>query len=157
MTDANLRYLTVDQALADVAHFVTDIQRRYSSQQDRRPAVIVVGGHYSGNLAAWFQQKYPHLSAGAWASSAPVLSVVNHQLYKETAAATYRSIGGDACYNAIESGFAAIETLVQNGQLDELSAIFSLCPASYLRTDRSISLFFALIAEAFAVIVQTST
>lgn len=157
LTDENLRFLTVDQALADAAQFVTLLQQQHATPEFPRQAVIVVGGHYSGNLAVWFRQKYPHLVDGALAASAPVLSVVNHHQYKETAAESYRYFGGDECYDAIETGFSAIEDWVQRGQLDELSALFSLCRESYLRTDRSVSLFFTLLSEAFALIVQTAT
>lgn len=86
-----------------------------------------------------------------------MLAVVNHQLYKETAGASYRSFGGDSCYNAIETGFAYMEQMVDDGQLDELSDIFSLCPDSHLGTERSISLFFSLVAESLADIVRLAT
>lgn len=157
LTNENLRFLTVDQALADIAHFVAEIQAQHATAEHPRPAVIVIGGHYSGNLAVWFRQKYPHLSAGAWAASAPVWSVVNHHQYKETAAESYRLFGGDECYDTIDASFSYMEDMIQGGELDELSSLFSLCPESYLRTDRSINLFFSLLAEAFAVIVQEAT
>lgn len=120
-------------------------------------AVVVIGSHYGGNLAIWFRQKYPHLTVGAWGSSAPLLSIINHQLYKETAGASYRSFGGDACYNAIENGFSYMDQMVEDNKLDELSTIFNLCEDSYLRTERSISLFFSLIAESLADIVRLAT
>lgn len=157
LTNENLRFLTADQALADVAYFIHYVKQSYVTPGAEESQVIVVGSHYAGNLAVWFRQKYPHLALGAWASSAPVLSVVNHQLYKETSAATYRNVGGDACYDAIESSFAFVERMVQNNQLEELSNIFYICPDSTLRTDRSISLFFSLLAEAFSLVVQLSS
>lgn len=119
--------------------------------------VIVVGRHYSANLAVWFRQKYPHLALGAWASSAPVLSVVNQYQYKETAARTFRQIGGDSCYYSIQRSFDYIESLIRADRLDDVSALFSLCPNSYLRNERSINLFFALLAEVFSFVVQLSS
>lgn len=157
LTNDNLRFLNVDQALADVAHFITHIKRHDVIPGAEDSKVIVVGRHYSANLAVWFRQKYPHLALGAWASSAPLLSVVNHHLYKETAAETFRTIGGDSCYNAIQNSFTHIETLVQADQLDAVSSLFSLCTENYLRTERSLSTFFAFLAEVFSLVVQLST
>lgn len=157
MTNANLRFLTVDQALADIAHFVDFLQQEHATAEHPDHAVIVVGLTYSGNLAVWFRQKYPHLADGAVASSAPVLSVVNHQLYKETAGETYRSVGGDECYDALEASFTAIEDMVQRGGLDELSEMFHLCRDSYIRTDRGVSSFNFLLSEIFSYIVQSTS
>lgn len=56
-TVENLRFLTVDQALADTAHFITNITAETPGAEES--PVIVIGGHYSGSLAVWFRQKYP--------------------------------------------------------------------------------------------------
>lgn len=59
----SLRFLTIEQALADAAHFVG-----YVSSEAVSPnagPVIAIGGHYSASLAVWLRQKYPHLVAGA--------------------------------------------------------------------------------------------
>ena len=48
--------------------------------------VITVGGSYSGNLAAWFKVKYPHLSDGSVASSAPVTAQTNFTGYMDVVA-----------------------------------------------------------------------
>lgn len=58
-SDANLRFLNVEQALADVAHFVTHVTSEEVSPGGSESAVIVTGGHYSASLAIWFRQKYP--------------------------------------------------------------------------------------------------
>lgn len=157
MTVENLRYLTPEQALADTAHFVNHIKQSYVTPGAEESAVIVIGIHYSANLATWFRQKYPHLALGAWASSAPLLSVVNHHQFKETAAATYRRLGGDGCYDAIEEGFAAIENLVARRELAELSSIFNLCETAVLDTEQKTSSFIAYVAEVFSVVTQFAT
>ena len=69
----NIRFrrLTVEQALADVAWFISSFRKKLHCKE-KECAVITLGGSYGGMLVAWFQQKYPHLSAGGIASSAPI-------------------------------------------------------------------------------------
>lgn len=45
-----------------------------------------MGGSYSGNLAAWFKVKYPHMSDGSVASSAPLTAQTNFSGYMEVVA-----------------------------------------------------------------------
>ena len=71
----NLRFLNVDQALADLAHFITHVKATYPGTQDS--GVIMVGASYSATMVTWFRQKYPHLVDGVWASSAPLLAQVD--------------------------------------------------------------------------------
>ncbi len=65
----NLRYLTVLQALADYAIFLTD----YKSANKIDVPVYAFGGSYGGMLASWMRMKYPHIIHGAIAASAPIL------------------------------------------------------------------------------------
>lgn len=67
-----LKYLNIDQALADLAHFVIEMRKTIPGAE--KSGVIMIGGSYSATMVAWFRQKYPHLVNGAWASSAPVFA-----------------------------------------------------------------------------------
>lgn len=68
---AHLGYLSSEQALADFADVITQLKARIPGA-DKSP-VISFGGSYGGMLAAWFRIKYPHVTQGALAASAPVL------------------------------------------------------------------------------------
>lgn len=142
----------MEQALADVAHFVANITSEEVTPGASNSSVIVIGGHYSASLAVWFRQKYPHLCTGAWASSAPLQSLVNHQQYKELAGAAYRSAGGQECYNTIERGFADIEQYFADGRTDEIDEIFHTCDP--ITTPADEAFFFSLISEFFSIIPQ---
>ena len=72
----NLKYLSSEQALADLANFIVYQKKAMNLTKNKW---IVFGGSYPGNLASWFRLKYPHLAYGAVASSAPILSKMNFQ------------------------------------------------------------------------------
>lgn len=57
-SEENLQYLSVDQALADVAYFIEKMKKKLGKENAR---VIVFGGSYAGNMAVWARLKYPHL------------------------------------------------------------------------------------------------
>jgi len=50
--------LNVDQALADLAYFI-DTKKKEKNLENN--IVIVFGGSYAGNMAAWARLKYPYL------------------------------------------------------------------------------------------------
>jgi hypothetical protein len=68
----DLKYLSVDQALADLAYFI--VKQKSENRLLKNSGVILVGASYSATMVSWFRLKYPHLANGAWASSAPLLA-----------------------------------------------------------------------------------
>lgn len=74
MSTKNLKYLSSEQALADLAYFIEAKKKELKLSHNKW---IVFGGSYPGSLAAWFRLKYPHLAHGAVASSAPLFAKIN--------------------------------------------------------------------------------
>ena len=70
----SLKYLTTEQALSDLATFVTAMQEKHNLHDNKW---VTFGGSYPGTLSAWFRLKYPHLVHAAVASSAPVVAQIN--------------------------------------------------------------------------------
>ncbi|MDR3502784.1 MAG: S28 family serine protease [Legionella sp.] len=66
----NLRFLTTEAALDDLAYF----QRHISQQKNWTGSWIAFGGSYPGSLSAYYRLKFPYLVTGALASSAPVMA-----------------------------------------------------------------------------------
>jgi len=72
----NLKYLTIDNALADIAAFLSqindDLVYRYGGKKRK---IFVIGGSYPGAVSAWVWYKYPHIIDGALSSSGVVNAV----------------------------------------------------------------------------------
>lgn len=146
----NLRFLTPTQALADLAHFVEFIRGRNVTAGP----VIVVGSMYTGALATWFRQKYPHLAMAAWAPSATLHSVVNHSAYKVLGGEAWLELGGLDCFFRLGNGFTEMERMVQTGRVAELTKTFHLCDP--IETENDFGIFFASVAEVFSFIAEQS-
>lgn len=120
----NMQYLTIEQALADLANFIAVTKQEPRFQNSN---VILVGGSYSATMVAWFRQLYPHLAVGAWASSAPVFAKADFIEYKEVVGAAIRFVGGNQCHQRLENAFAEAEALIANGEADRFRDLFRFC------------------------------
>ena len=103
-----LKYLTVEQALADMALFLNSHRRDFGP-------VVLFGGSYGGMLAAWFMVKYPHLAAGALAASAPVdLYPGEHkaEAFFEAGMYVYKKFGSVPCESWIRSALRRLDARV---------------------------------------------
>lgn len=114
-----------------------------------------MGRNYGGSMAVWFRQKYPHLTAGAWASSSAVLSLQNHQQYKENAGTRIRELAGDECYDAIAAGFRGLEALAGEGKLSEVGGLLKVCDENPLETENDVAAMFLMVSEFFAGIASS--
>lgn len=141
----------MEQALADIAHFVEHIKLESVIPGARNSPVIVLGRRYAGSLSIWFRQSYPFLTVGAYSSSSPMQSVVDHFQYKELAGAVYRHIGGNECYNRIEGGFAAMEQMITNGQNEDLADMFHLC---YELKPQDVRFLFQAMSDYYSSLTQ---
>jgi|EP01049_Picozoa_sp_SAG25_P012902 serine protease 16 len=112
MDDASMRYLSSQQALADLSHFVEWFSRSYGSDGTGDSPWVCFGGSYPGDLSAWFRLKYPHLVVGAVASSAPVLAKQDMPEYMDVVGRSLRRDGGQSCYEAVQNGTRAVARLL---------------------------------------------
>ncbi|GKU93961.1 hypothetical protein SLEP1_g7510 [Rubroshorea leprosula] len=125
MKNASTRgYFSSAQAIADYAQILLHIKKKLHAQHS---PVIVTGGSYGGMLASWFRLKYPHITIGALASSAPILYFDNITL---TPPGGYYSVvtkdfkeASETCYQTIRNSWSVI----QHHDLDNLSQKFKTC------------------------------
>lgn len=75
-----MKYLNSEQALGDLAYFISEINKQKHFRVDKNPW-ITVGGSYPGAMSAWFRYKYPHLTIGAIASSAVIEAIDDFSEY----------------------------------------------------------------------------
>lgn len=75
MTNENMKYLHVRQALADLAHFIRTMKATIPGMANSK--AILTGGSYSATMVTWFKKLYPDLATGCWASSAPLNAKAN--------------------------------------------------------------------------------
>jgi len=74
----SLRYLSSEQAMADLAFFLGEMNLDDPSRQ-----TVVIGGSYPGALSAWFRARYPTIAMAAWSSSGVVQPVVDFWHFDE--------------------------------------------------------------------------
>ncbi|KAK6798282.1 hypothetical protein RDI58_005984 [Solanum bulbocastanum] len=122
-----LSYLTAEQALADYAVLITELKRNLSAQAC---PVVLFGGSYGGMLAAWMRLKYPHISIGALASSAPVLQfedLVPPETFYSIVSNGFRR-ESMSCFNTIKESWDVINKVGQtNSGLAQLTKTFHIC------------------------------
>ncbi|KAG9406486.1 Thymus-specific serine protease [Aphanomyces cochlioides] len=138
MSNENLRYLSSQQALFDLARIHTYLTSTYGL---KRSKWVAFGGSYPGALAAWFKLKYPHLVEGSVASSAPLYAKENFAEYMEVVGSGLRYFGGGACYRAVEKAIQALHALVIDTSASAqatLSSLFNPCAPMHNEFDASL-------------------
>ncbi|KOC61505.1 Putative serine protease K12H4.7 [Habropoda laboriosa] len=150
-SSTNLEYLSVDQALADLAYFIESKKHQDGLENS---AVIVFGGSYAGSMATWSRLKYPHLIQGALASSAPLFAKADFYEYYEVVTESLRRYS-QKCVDDVKAAFDAVQELfkTENGT-QRLKEYFNLCDAPNVDSPNDVAHFMNILAEPFASIVQ---
>jgi hypothetical protein len=146
---SNLRYLTSQQALADANGLATFIK---SSMKASKSKFIVMGGSYSGALAAWARSMYPNTFDMAWAASAPVHAQVDFYQYYEVTANSLGSACTGAIHYAVEM---AEDLLVSRSGRDRLEQTYSTCE-SFTASPLDTANFMMSISDSISGVVQYS-
>ncbi|EAR93700.2 serine carboxypeptidase S28 family protein (macronuclear) [Tetrahymena thermophila SB210] len=113
MKQHNLYLLNVDQALADLAYFITYVKDHHLHGVQNHIPWLTIGGSYPGAMSAWFRYKYPHLTVGALASSAVVNAILDYyQMDQQVILSALRS--GEKCAQSIHDLNIYVQNLLQN-------------------------------------------
>ncbi|KAK1288777.1 putative serine protease EDA2 [Acorus calamus] len=122
-----LGYLNSQQALADYAVLIRSLKRNLSAEA---APVVAFGGSYGGMLAAWFRLKYPHITIGALASSAPILQfddMTPWTSFYDGVSLDFKEESWN-CFDVIKGGWVELMALSEQKEgLMELSRTFKTC------------------------------
>ncbi len=138
----NLRYLSIHQAIEDLATFQHYVQRTLHLQGKW----IAIGGSYAGSLAAYYRQKHPELVVGALASSAPVRAKAAFFEYDRH----ITQVAGPACVAKMLEAVAEVEKRVDAGPVAR-NAIQLLFHAEMIRDPRD---FLYTLADMASIAIQ---
>ena len=120
-------YLTSSQVLADYSKLIDFLKSNINGAE--RSPVVAFGGSLGGQYAAWLRMKYPSVTAGAIASSAPVFqfSTPCGTQYSLVTKA-FEKDGGHECVEVIRKSWRIMEQLsLKKEGLEFISKTFSLC------------------------------
>lgn len=136
----NYKYLTVQQALADLKHFRESYQKTLPSASNKW---IAIGGSYPGALSAWFRIAYPDTTVASLSSSGVVEPVYMFHEFDEQVALS----AGEKCADVLRKTTAAFEEQIKNGNATHVKGLLGaqdLCDAD----------FHYMIADSAAMAVQ---
>uniref|UniRef100_A0AAY5KRD0 Serine protease 16 n=1 Tax=Esox lucius TaxID=8010 RepID=A0AAY5KRD0_ESOLU len=124
----NLRHLSSQQALADIAVFHQYISDRFDLSE--KNTWISFGGSYAGALSAWLRGKFPHLVYGSVASSAPVKATLDFSAYNQVVGLSLTDVdvgGSEKCVSDIREAFVDVEAALLAGNTTEVERDFFCC------------------------------
>ena len=110
MSTENLKYLSSEQGLADLATFRQFIHSKFNLKDSNK--WVSFGGSYPGSLSAWFRLKYPHLVHAAVSSSAPMLALIDFSDYMVVVNSSLTSYSPE-CPNQIQSATDQVASLIK--------------------------------------------
>jgi len=148
----SLKYLTSEQALADVNNFITGMNNKFNYTN---PRWITFGGSYSGALSAWARQLYPNNVYAAVGSSGPVQAVVDMVGYLET---VYYALNNydPKCATSLYNGMIKLNQLAKTDSgRSQLVSTFGLCDDFPTDSD-NLAYFYEAILGNYMGIVQYS-
>lgn len=121
----NLSFLTVEQTLADLISFITQVRQHLQVPPFAR--VYVWGKGVGGTLATWARQKYPFAIHASWSSGGifepSVFATENYNWL----ASNIEEYGGRACSDRVRAAFQAIQQQLIAGDDTLLVEQFSIC------------------------------
>lgn len=142
MSTENLKYLTVEQALADLANFI-DYYKVAGNTGDS--TWFIFGGSYPGALSSWFRAAYPDKTAGALSSSGVVNAIIDFPQFDMQVSAAL----GNKCADQIRRTESAFERMISTPSGWKSALDLFSCESDMWKED-----FFYMIADSWSMADQ---
>ncbi|KAL0859720.1 hypothetical protein ABMA27_010082 [Loxostege sticticalis] len=151
-----LRFLTIDQALADLAQFITYVKSdAFEQGRFRNAKVLLVGCSYAGTMATWMRVQYPHLIDGSFSDSGPLHAQEDFPEYLKVVGDAISSQGGQSCYTTIAEAVSEVtEMLNTTGGRNQVTQIFNTCELLSPATLDIATFHWVALIYPFAALVQ---
>eukprot|EP01086_Lenisia_limosa_P005084 TRINITY_DN2122_c0_g1_i1.p1 TRINITY_DN2122_c0_g1~~TRINITY_DN2122_c0_g1_i1.p1 ORF type:complete len:265 (+),score=52.98 TRINITY_DN2122_c0_g1_i1:115-795(+) len=107
LSTENLKWLTFEQGLEDLAFFRSYIRELYSLTESK---FVIIGGSYAGAMSAWTRLKYPHLFDLSVSSSGPVLAKEDYFEYDEAIVGFL----GEQCTEDVQNVVHYLESVIDS-------------------------------------------
>ncbi|XP_059054632.1 putative serine protease K12H4.7 [Achroia grisella] len=159
-TVPDLRYLNVDQALADLAQFIQYVKSyEFHKGKYTYSKVVLVGCSYAGSMATWMRLGYPHLVDAVFSDSGPLHAQENFHEYLEVVTEALLHQGSEECVSSIADAVEQVVALLDTEDgADRVSTLFNTCAPFNISSPLDKPTFFWWgITEAFAYLVQYAT
>ncbi|XP_025832084.1 putative serine protease K12H4.7 [Agrilus planipennis] len=154
LTVDSLKYLSADQALADLVYFIE--YQKQNTPGLRNSTVIVEGSSYAGALATWARIKYPHIVDIAYSSSGPLYAKADFTEYYEVVEENLR-LASPSCPKLIKSAMVKVTEMLKtrNGSAN-VSKLFRSCKTVNGSSELDRSYFLSSIPFEFGSVVQSA-
>jgi len=101
----NLKYLSVEQNLADTAALIDHLQKIHGN---KNRIVVTFGGSYSGATSAWMRVRYPNKVHASYSSSGVVNAILNFVEFDQQVGEAIKS-PNPSCHTQLAASSAALE------------------------------------------------
>lgn len=142
----NLQFLSPQQVVADLAHFISFIKSNYYATQNS--PVVLWGRGLGGSYAVWARQKYPHLVNGAFGSSAHLQATLEYPQFMSNTFYTLNTVGGANCGNVVRGALTMIEDAIRRRNTTDVEQRLRLCGPIDVNDEADVSrLFYGISSE----------
>eukprot|EP01061_Rhynchopus_euleeides_P000885 TRINITY_DN10632_c0_g1_i1.p1 TRINITY_DN10632_c0_g1~~TRINITY_DN10632_c0_g1_i1.p1 ORF type:complete len:468 (+),score=182.85 TRINITY_DN10632_c0_g1_i1:42-1445(+) len=146
LSDAYLKYLSVEQNLADTDAILSQLKKELNATK-----AVAFGGSYSGGTCSWFRQKYPKSINGCVSLSGVIDTIFEFPEF-DSRTRTAISSPDDSCAFDLANATLALERAFAAGKGDAVKTQFNA--ANMIGTKMGDSDFFYGVIDALSMIDQ---